>query len=92
MELTAFEYPGCPYCKQAKELIQELTEQHPEYAQVQIHWIDETAFTGNAGQYDYYYCPSFFLGTTKLYEADPQWSRTQAKEHLDEMLKKVTAS
>ena len=39
VELIHFE--SCPYCKQAKRWMQELVEEHPELAKVQVEQIDE---------------------------------------------------
>lgn len=90
MKLTAFILPGCPYCRQARELIAELRGEHPEYAAVEIETIDESAEPQLADRYDYYRVPSFFLGEEKLYEAKPLWSRAEAKQKLDAMFAALT--
>lgn len=85
MTLTAFILPRCPYCLQARELIGELREERPELREVEIEFIDESAQPELAERYDYYRVPSFFLGERKLYEANPLWSRAEAKRRLGEM-------
>ncbi len=86
MEVTVFEYPGCPYCRQAREILQNLTAGHPEYAAVHFTRIDEVRQRDLAAQYDYEKTPSFFLGRRKLYEADPAWSAQEAETRLKRML------
>lgn len=86
MKLTAFILPRCPYCLQARELLGELCAERPERSAVEIEFIDESRQSALADRYDYYRVPSFFLGERKLYEADPLWSRAEAKRRLGEML------
>ena len=86
MELTVFEYPGCPYCRQARELVAELKQEHPAYKEISFKYLDETENLELAKEYGYYYAPSFFLGRKKLYEADPSWSRAEAKQRLEAMM------
>lgn len=82
MNITAFILPHCPYCRQARELIGELCAENPAFASVGIDFIDEAQNAALADRYDYYRVPSFFLGEKKLYEADPLWSRDEAKRRL----------
>ena len=89
MKLTGFMLRRCPYCLQARELLGELCDERPERAAIEIEWIDEAAQPALAERYDYYRVPSFFLGEEKLYEADPLWSRAEAKRRLGEMLDAV---
>lgn len=92
MELTVFEYPGCPFCRQARQILQNLAEENPAYAAVTFNRIDEVAQPDLAAQYDYEKCPSFFLGKEKLYEANPAWSaretETRLRQMLDDLLRK----
>ena len=85
MKLTAFILPRCPYCLQMRELIAELRAERPELAAVEIDFIDESAEPALADRYDYYRVPSFFLGEKKLYEANPLWTREEAKRRLNAM-------
>ncbi len=89
MKLTAFILSSCPYCLQASELIEELYAERPELAKIEIDYIDEADEPELAERYDYYRVPSFFLGEEKLYEADPRWSRDEAKRRLEEMFDKL---
>ena len=89
MKLTAFILPRCPYCLQARELIEELRAERPELSTIEIDFIDESARQELADRYDYFRVPSFFLGEEKLYEASPLWSRAEAKRRLGEMFDKL---
>ena len=91
MKLTAFILPHCPYCRQAKELIDELRGERPELASVEIGYIDESQEPELADRYDYYRVPSFFVGERKLYEASPLWTREEAKKRLSAMFDGVLA-
>ena len=89
MKLTAFILSSCPYCLQAGELIEELYAENPALSKIEIDFIDEAKEPELAERYDYYRVPSFFLGEEKLYEADPKWSRDEAKQRLKEMFDKL---
>ena len=85
MKLTAFILPHCPYCRQAKELIGELRAERPELSAVEIEYIDESLQSELADRYDYYRVGK------KLYEADPLWSREEARKRLSAMFDGVLA-
>lgn len=89
MELYFFFKPGCPYCRQAEGILKELYAEHPEYESITMNRVDETADPAFADRYDYWYVPSFFLGKTKLYEADPSDSAAEVKAKLNEVFQKV---
>ncbi len=81
-ELMLFYLPGCPYCRQAERLIEELYEEHPEYQKIRIRRVNEVLERSLAEQYDYWYVPSFFLCCEKLYEADSGDDAAAVKEKL----------
>lgn len=70
-KLTLFHLTDCPYCRYARRALEELTQENPVYAAVEIEWIEERQRPDIAAQYDYYYVPTIFDGKTKLYEAHP---------------------
>ena len=70
-EMKVFYLDHCPYCKHARRALEELTAQRPEYGTVPVCWLEESRVTELDGSYDYYYVPSIFYGTQKLYEAQP---------------------
>ncbi|MCI2069193.1 MAG: thioredoxin family protein [Bacilli bacterium] len=85
MEITMFELPTCPYCRQAKEIIAELYKENPSFSVIKIKHINELENKEMSEEYDYYYVPSFFLEKQKLYEADSSDTREKAKLKLKKM-------
>ena len=67
-KVTMFIMASCPYCRQARKWMEELLEEYPEYAGVEMEIIDETQQPEIANQWDYYYVPTYFLGKEKLHE------------------------
>jgi len=92
MELKFFFKPGCPYCRQATEIIAELFREHPEYKKIDLKRIDETAEPELAEKYDYWYVPSFFLGEEKVYEADSSDPEDTVREKLTAVMEKALKS
>ena len=68
----------CPYCRQADEMIAELTAKHPEYAKLNIKRVDEKLEPDFADTLDYYYVPCFFVGDEKLMEGVPSMEKVKA--------------
>ena len=85
--LTIFHMNGCPYCRKARQALEELLAEQPEYRLVPITWIEENEHSDIAERYDYYSVPSIFLGEKKLYEARPTDSyeliKSSVKSALD---------
>lgn len=81
----------CPYCKRASRIIEDLQEANPEYKKIEIEKINEET-DPRAGNYDYYYVPTFFLGKEKLYEAskadDDNVMPEKIKNMFDQVLNK----
>jgi len=67
-KVTMFIMESCPYCRQALRWMDGLLAENPEYAAVEIEKIDELVHPDVAGQYDYYYVPTFYVGDEKLHE------------------------
>ena len=80
--ITAFYMNGCPYCKGAKEALAELIEENPAYRQVAVDWYEESEHPEVVQGHSYYYVPSMFIGTEKLYEAQPGQSYDDIKAHV----------
>ena len=68
-KVTCFYIETCPYCVQAKRVLQELIQENPAYGEVEIEWIEENEHPEIIEHYDYYATPSMFIGKEKLYEA-----------------------
>jgi glutaredoxin len=86
MELKFFYRPGCPYCRQAEELLTELFAERPEFKTIPLRRVNENAEAALAEQYDYWYVPTFFLGDEKLYEADARDGEKAVREKLTRVL------
>ncbi|MDL2325152.1 glutaredoxin [Ruminococcaceae bacterium OttesenSCG-928-A16] len=67
-ELTLFYLENCPYCKRARNYMQELCEENPEYAKIPVKMVEERAEKELADSFDYYYVPCYYIGKDKLAE------------------------
>ncbi len=83
--LTIFILKRCPYCIKAKKYLAEYLEQE-KYEDIEIEFVDERKEKERAGQYDYYYVPSFYVGDQKLHEGAIK--QEQLGEVLDKYLEK----
>ncbi len=63
--ITIVYMQGCPYCRMARKAVTELG------AEGSVAWVDENAEPEKIKDLDYYYVPSIFAGTRKLFEAHP---------------------
>ncbi len=86
--ITAFYLHECPYCKKAKAAIEELIAENPQYGQVPITWYEETEQPEAIAGHDFYYVPSMFIGTEKLYEAQTGQSYDEIKARVQLVLDK----
>ena len=62
---------GCPYCRQAFELVEQLKSQYPELASIEIETIEEKEHPEIADALDYYYVPTYYVDDRKLHEGVP---------------------
>ena len=81
-EIELFYLTHCPYCIKARKAVEELTEEDPAFAGLNIRWIEESREPALAGSRDYYYVPSLFCEGKKLYEASPAEGFTEIKENI----------
>lgn len=79
-DVKLFHLTNCPYCIHARKAIEELVQENAEYGTIPIQWVEERQEPAVADSYDYYYVPTVFYGTEKLYEADPTQGYTEIKE------------
>lgn len=80
---------GCPYCRQADQIIKELIEEHPEYAAIRFDILDEHKDPARADKYDYYANPAMFIGDEKLYESHLFEKKEEARAHIEKVLAKA---
>lgn len=74
---------GCPHCRRANQMIEELMEEHEEYRSVSIRRVDENVDKALADSLDYYYVPTFFVDGIKRMEGVPK------KEAVEAVLKEA---
>jgi len=67
-KILMFHFASCPYCRAAMNYLQELTEENPEFATVEIEKIDEKIHPEIADKYDYWYVPTFYVDGQKVHE------------------------
>lgn len=61
-------FASCPHCVYALELMDELMEEHPEYARIPFEMVDELLEPEYADTFDYYYVPTYYVGDEKVFE------------------------
>ena len=66
-----FYMPGCPYCVKAEKAIAQLKKENEIYADIPVKRINEQEETDYAEAHDYYYVPTLYLGSKKVFEAHP---------------------
>lgn len=90
-KVTVFYLEGCPYCKQAREALNELANEKPEYSSVNIEWVEESRNPDIVNQYDYYYVPAMFVDGVKAYESHRGEKYGDCKENVRKVLEKALA-
>lgn len=88
-QILAFYLEGCPYCKQAREALKELSGKNEQYSTINIDWIEENQHPEISERYDYYYVPSMFINDKKIYEAHRGESYNECKENVKRVLDEV---
>lgn len=69
---------GCPHCRNAFRMIEELKQEHPEYQNVDIEVIEEQREEEKTRGYDYWYVPTFFVDDVKIHEGVPTKDKVEA--------------
>ena len=86
-KITVFYLNGCPYCRQAREALKELTaENEKKYSSVFVEWIEENQHPEISEKYDYYHVPSMFIENKKIYEAHRGEKFEECKENVRKVL------
>ncbi len=63
-----FTMATCPYCKRARQYMEEIMEETPKYKDIPLKIIDETQDPETAEQYDYYFVPTYYVDNEKVHE------------------------
>ena len=82
-KVTAFYMEGCPHCRKAFKIIDELKLNNPKYSNIEIEYIDENKEVKIASTYDYYYVPTFYVDGVKIHEGVP------TEEKIEKVLKEA---
>ena len=90
-DIELFYLASCPYCRNAKRAIGELTEENPAYRDIRIDWIEESEQPEIADARDYYSVPTIFYRGEKLYEAHFTHSYDTIKQNIRAAFDKVLA-
>lgn len=67
-EVILFKLAGCPHCKLALRLQEELFAAHPAWRDVPLRVVDEAEETALADSYDYFYVPTYYVDGVKVHE------------------------
>ena len=90
MKIDLFYLTTCPYCINAWKALDELRQEDPAYAQIEVNAIEESGVSEFPSWADYYYVPTVFFHQKKLYEAQPgqdlETIKANLKRALDEVL------
>ncbi|HNZ82882.1 MAG TPA: thioredoxin family protein [Sedimentibacter sp.] len=70
-KVKVFYMEGCPHCRRAFKILDELKANNPEYAKIHMEYIDENKDVKAANAHDYYYVPTFYMDEVKLHEGVP---------------------
>lgn len=70
-EIKMFVLGGCPHCRKAKGIVEDLLARNPQYREIPLKEIDEGVDEAYADKFDYYYVPTFYVGDEKVHEGLP---------------------
>lgn len=71
-DILLFILPDCPYCKLALRIQDQLLESHPEWRDLPLRIVDEGVEVDFANAHDYYYVPTWYVGSEKAFEGPAQ--------------------
>ena len=82
-KIKLFYIEGCPHCRKAFKILEELKAKNPQYSKIDVEYIDENKDVVSANLYDYYYVPTFFVDDVKMHEGVP------TEEKIERVLKEA---
>ena len=82
MELLFIYMDGCPYCRLANEVLEDLFATHPEYKKIPLVKVNENREPEKLKGRNY--------GDEKIYEAQPGDGREKMEKILGEFFQKVS--
>lgn len=92
MKVILFYLNGCPYCKQAKKVLEELYLINPEYLSVEIEWIEEMENLEISDKYDYQAVPCIYVNDQLMYQAHIGETYDECKGKIKDVLDYVLAN
>lgn len=84
-EIKIFYLKNCPFCKRAFKFIEELKSEESRYNDIKFTLIEESECPEIADAYNYYYVPTFYIGSEKMHEGGIY--KEEVKAILEEALK-----
>lgn len=82
-KITLFYLNGCPHCKKAFNIIEDLKKED-RYKAIEIDSIEEREHADIADKMDYYYVPCFYIENKKIHEGTV--TEEDVKEVFEECL------
>ncbi len=82
-KIKLFYIEGCPHCRKAFKILEELKAKNPQYSKIDVEYIEENKDVVSANLYDYYYVPTFFVDDVKMHEGVP------TKEKIERVLQEA---
>ena len=79
--ITYFYLKGDSGCRQADELLAGLMKENPRYANLEIHYIEESANMEYCAMMGYFYVPCFFVDGINRHEG--RITQEKLKQILD---------
>ena len=79
-KVKIFYMEGCPHCRRAFRILDDLIANNSEYANIDMEYIDENKDVQAANAHDYYYVPTFYVDGVKVHEGVP------TKEKIERVL------
>ena len=67
-EILLFVMAGCPHCRLALQLQEELFAAHPEWRDIPLKIVDEIRDPAFADRFNYYYVPTYYVDGQKVHE------------------------
>jgi glutaredoxin len=83
-DLLMFYLETCPYCKRARDYMQELRGEDPKYKDIDVKMVEERQQKELADSYDYFYVPCYYVGGEKM--AEGAIDKEGVKKVFDEAL------
>lgn len=85
-KLLWFHLDGCPYCIRGEQAYEELKKENPDYAKIEVDYVEEDEHPEISSKYDYQANPALFLDGELKYQAHVGESYESMKENFRRVL------